>query len=482
MSFITENTIKKVGLQFMKTYYKYRPRKEGEAAILSYDMRTSGGIIADGFYSFTKPDGSRFLSTFEATSYYTKDEILFKRQSRILFWDGLATASFAASIAYSYGFMYNHFTIDQTGIAINFAYLGLVFLSAFFLFLLGARRNHRYRYIYGIEQFKKYHADEQWVALGADVFENPNDKFFRELKNQCVLNGFGLFKVDENGKAQILMTPSLQEIFSGSRKIMDFFNQSMIGEAWQSNRYSKWRGRIVSKFLGWSEHSASVLRYRKTFFPQIVLTSIAWALIAGIFFKELSQKVVLYVDKGDYEKEMAILRQKTEREQPEFLVDTLPFKRSFSGKKELKFREEKEGVSPPEESPLPKPSDSSQPESKKKAADILVGLQSDDAVAYDCTRFFNFSGTKFLVQEGLYEKLEIASHRMEWLRENAFQSGVLWTGCFAGKEEGYVVYFDLIYNSEEEALEKLGQILKLADSKKWSFPDLKIRTLRLKSK
>ena len=53
----------------------------------------------------------------------------------------------------------------------------------------------RYRYIYAVEQFKKYHADEQWVAIGEDVFENPNDKYLKELKKQCVYNGFGLISM-----------------------------------------------------------------------------------------------------------------------------------------------------------------------------------------------------------------------------------------------------------------------------------------------
>jgi len=480
LDFITENSIKKVGLQFLKTYYKYRPRKGGEPAVLSYDMRTSGGIIADGFYSFTKPDGSRFLATFEATSYYTKDEILFKRQSRILFWDGLAMASVVAAFAYSYGFMYQHFTINQTGIAANLAFLVLVFVFSFFLFHFIARRHHRYRYIYAVEQFKKYHADEQWVAIGKDVFEDPNDKYFRELKNQCVFNGFGLLRVDESGKPQVLITPSRQELFSGSRKIMDFFSQNRMQGSGKKSRYSGWWARIAAKFPGLSSRSGSLLRYRKSFFHQIVLTCISWALIGGVFFKQLSQKDILYVEKQDYEEQMAVLRQKSKQEQVEFLVDTAAFKPSFSKKKEPKWWDEKAGIPSPEKSPLPKPSDRSQAKGTKNTVGMLTGSQKETAFTYDCARFYNFSGTKFVVQDGLYENYGQASRRIDRLGENGFQASALWTGCFAGKEEGYVVYLNLIYNSEEEALENLSQNLKLADSKNLAFENLKIRTIRLK--
>ena len=226
LDFLTEKIIQKVALGFLKNYYKYRPRMLKAPTVTSLDMHTEDGIIADGFYQFKTPDGKDFLATFEATCYHTKKEVTYKKQRNILTWDGLAIASILTTFLFSYGFVYNYFTIKELGAWLTLAAIGLcIFFFTMMYRLIGASFS-RYRYIYAVEQFKRYHADEQWVAIGYDVFESSLDNYLKELKRQCVYNGFGLLAVDKKFEPQVLITPARQELFNGKRKKRQFAKKS----------------------------------------------------------------------------------------------------------------------------------------------------------------------------------------------------------------------------------------------------------------
>ena len=91
---------------------------------------------------------------------------------------------------------------------------GVTFLAYQYLF----QWIKRYRYIYAVEQFKRYHADEQWIAIGEDVFDEPTDPYLKELKDQCVINGFGLMMIDDNLDTHLLITPSRIEVFGEKKR------------------------------------------------------------------------------------------------------------------------------------------------------------------------------------------------------------------------------------------------------------------------
>mgnify|MGYP007059414263 FL=1 len=188
MENLTENNIKRAALSFLKSYYRYRPRAGDTQS--SIDMRGEGGIIADGFLSFQKEDGQNFLATFEATSYNTKNEVIYKVERDLLFLDSFTFALLGTAAFFTYAYIKDILTVKEIGlwatVGIN---LGLAVALFLFYRIIFSPWN-RYRYIYAVEQFKKYHADEQWIALGEDVFANPEDPFLEELRKQCIQNGF----------------------------------------------------------------------------------------------------------------------------------------------------------------------------------------------------------------------------------------------------------------------------------------------------
>ena len=58
---LTEDPIRHVALRFLKTYYRYRPRK-GETTA-GKNLTTKSGLIVDGYLSFQTDEDIPFLAT-----------------------------------------------------------------------------------------------------------------------------------------------------------------------------------------------------------------------------------------------------------------------------------------------------------------------------------------------------------------------------------------------------------------------------------
>lgn len=486
LSFLTENTIKKAAMQFIKAYYKYRPRKEEEPTLTSLDNRTASGIIADGYYSFKNPDGSKFTSTFEATSYHTKGEVQYRVQKLILFWDSLAISSLFTAFLFSYGHVYNHFTIKQIGVN-STALLFIISLVAInLLYRLLAKGFPRYRYIYAVEQFKRYHANEQWVAIGEDVFENVNDKYFKELKKQCVYNGFGLITVNQKLRPQVLITPSRQEVFKGRRKAKEFVEQkNWMGKVKQVN--STGFSKIKESLPTFTRMSSSLIRYQKSFYQQLFLSLVSFALVGTILYRELLDADIIYVDKTVYNDE-------------EVQIDNIPETRSYivdsttqaplkvpnknetwwdnNNSTSVAESSKKQEVKTPKPTTEPEPEPEPEFESEVLKTELLAekgAVEVSNEIPDECFRFFTFQGKKYIVEEGAYSKIEFANQKIELLEEFDLEGGVLPLTCFSKNETGYSVYFNFIYNTEEEANEFFSEIIgKDLDIK---FKDLRIRMI-----
>ncbi|MEO1628740.1 MAG: hypothetical protein AAFV25_26565, partial [Bacteroidota bacterium] len=331
------------------------------------------------------------------------------------------------------------------------------FALSFVLYFFLSRSLRRYRYIYAIEQFKKYHADEQWVAIGEDVFANENDFFYRELKDQCVYNGFGLITVSQDENPQMLITPSRQELFKRKRQLHDFLSQSSGSRAVQiasgiKKRYDNWMTRL---FVKQNDNRKNLLRYQKTYHNQIILSAIALGLISAIYFEELKDTAVEYVDEEGYVEQMETLKKTAKGEAsvkpPDRLISELDEEYdSLKGAYDL--QEDADLLSPTDGPPGAVDQEDlyaapEEPSTSQQLAAILDG----EYVVYDCERFFNFDQNIFIVQEGLYNDLSLAKRRMGTYARRGFQANLIWLGCFSKAESGYAVFFDLMYEQKAEA-------------------------------
>ncbi|NJN35242.1 MAG: hypothetical protein HC817_14330 [Saprospiraceae bacterium] len=168
MEFLSEDSIKRATLAFLKTYYKFRPRN-GET-VVSEDRMHSSGIIVDGYLEFPNENGSPFVATFESTSSFSSSEVRFSLQRQQLLWDSLAVSSILTLTVMLTLWFEELWSVTQMGWVFTFMAITTLMTIFVIIFHFLCRKAGRYRYIYAIEQFKQYHADEQWIAVGYDVF------------------------------------------------------------------------------------------------------------------------------------------------------------------------------------------------------------------------------------------------------------------------------------------------------------------------
>ena len=126
----SENNIKRSALQFLKMYYRNRPRS-GETSI-DLNQKTESGIIADGILFFPKENGDKFLAAVEATSFDTRDEVKYQLQRSLLLWDCIMVASAATALMALFGHFYHIFSF-QTNHWMLAIFLGSVFLSGYLI-------------------------------------------------------------------------------------------------------------------------------------------------------------------------------------------------------------------------------------------------------------------------------------------------------------------------------------------------------------
>ena len=447
--------VKKVGLGYIKRHYRYHPR-EGETTS-SIDMRGEGGIIVDAYLKLHQEDGSDFVVTLEATALDTKDEVCYNIQEKLLAWDGAAFALMGTAILFLMTLVREMSLIKMYGVNMVIAMLCGSFIVLFALYRLFFSRLRRYRYIYAVEQFKKYHANEQWIALADDVFEDKSDKYFVELKKQSVLNGIGLLTIDENNKPTIYITPAREDLFDNKRKSVELISLDDFTTGLTQSKYTKWLGSLsidLSKFLPRSRN-AGLFRFQKSYISQIVISLVSILAICGVFYRKYQEKPIDYVDEEEYKLEHQVTQTSTSREPLSYLVDSqfvVPYLEKVPRYTEL----EKDTIDWLEVSVVRKKSSKKNKKSSKGNPDILISIgKEEEWVEYSCERFYTFTDTKYIIEESRHVNLDMAAQRMEELERINYEASAMWMGCFFESQGYYAVFLGPILSSRNDAEREL---------------------------
>jgi cell division septation protein DedD len=226
MTTLSEQDIQRIFLPFLRQFYRYRYEYQPDTEQSSMDNRSADGLVADGLLSFRRPDGSTFLSTFEATSRDKIEEVKYSINHTYFLWDCAAFGAAMAAVAYAWMYAFRLSSLHALSLP---GKLGLpigVALIGFFGWYFIMRNWSKYRYVYAVEQFKRYSADEQWVAIGEDVFPAPTDPYFLELKDQCIYHGFGLAIVHMDQQVRVVAAPSRLGVFGEERRIRHWITQN----------------------------------------------------------------------------------------------------------------------------------------------------------------------------------------------------------------------------------------------------------------
>ena len=451
MEYLSEDTIKRATLAFMKTYYKFRPRN-GET-VIHYDLTHSSGVIVDGHLTFPKEDGTPFVATFEATSVSSSAEVLYRLQRQRLQWDAIA-----AGAAVAFLLMFGLWTTDTWilskagwtySIILSLCTFGLAFLA----YQMFYRSAVRYRYIYAIEQFKQYHVDEQWIALGNDVFSDPLDPFFTELKQQCVKNGFGLLTVDKDEHVNLLITPAREEVFGQKRSALTF--QGMPNLSTNLQRLS----------------TPSIERYARSFWTQITITSIAFFALSGVFFRSWQARPIEKINETAYQDSM---KREAARLDPNRETAS-----QFVYKAEDVVKAESLQTYDPTTVDATKVSN---PASPNNNVGLYVFSVQDGYISYECERI-DMHGTRYVVQDLTFNNFNDAKRRIEHLKTFGLIANAISLDCTtsATSKHDYCVYYEVIFNDEKSANSKAVEIKGEFERLQLKHNFIKIRVLNFQN-
>lgn len=444
MATLTEDTIKKIALSYLKLYYRFRPRT-GHTE-LEFNMRAEGGIIVDGFLSFPKEDDKVFVATVEATSRNTKNEVRYRVQRWLLHWDALVAAMVLVTIGLGYLHIRDIISIPTMGGWATWAIY--VLLAVIFLYLLYHfffSRLRRYRYIYAIEQFKRYYADEQWVALGGDVFPSQNDRYFRELREQCIYNGFGLIIIDTDMRPHVHITPSRTDLFNRQRKKVEFFSlNEMTRRLQKSMKKGRWRQWFSWLPGQWSLGDAErLVRFRRSYFHQITICIFCVLLLGTVFYLEMQEKPVEYVDEETLEKR---LQQQKRSAAPldtaAYLVDSAavrPFQKDV-----VPYLKTDGSAPPPGIGPV------------IRRPGLIIYQTGEGFFEYDCERLYDGAPPRYVIAVEIFDNEESLRLLIERFNQKGLEAMGLWLGCFSSEEDDFILFLQQLYATRSEAQRDLS--------------------------
>lgn len=438
MNALSENNIKRVALSFLKSYYRYRPRA-GQSNV-QLNMRAAGGVIVDGYLSFPQQEDRDFVATVEATSYMTRDEVRYKLHRERILWDGLVVGLGLTSLVFTIAHVAGDISIPNMGGWLPWL-LGLIatvlLIQQLYRLLFGRLR--RYRYIYAVEQFKRYYADEQWIAVGEDVFSSSEDPYFQELREQCIYNGFGLIIVDQELRCKAHITPSRQDLFRSKREILEFFSLDELTRRLESTmqqaREKSRLGRLLPVRVSGSEES-KLLRYRPSYVHQMVSCLIAGLLIATIFFREMQEGAVAVVDADDYRRAMS--REQAEEEPMGYLIDSAAV-RPFEERTTPYLATEE--TTPASAAPAPAP----------ERPGLIVYQRRNSFFEYDCERLYDGALPRYVIAVEVFDGAEPLKLVIDRFNQKGLEAMGLWMGCFSAGEDDYVLFLSQLYATREEA-------------------------------
>ncbi len=431
LKFLSEEDIKHVAVGFLKTHYKYRPRS-GETKV-QLDMRGEGGIVADGVLRFPKEEDGFFTATVEATARETKDEVFYRIQRTLLVWDAVTFSIICTTIMVVWTHFDGTYALHTDGVYWRVFSMLACLIGSFLFYQLFFRRQFRYHYIYAIEQFKRYHADEQWIAIGQDVFGPDEGKYKDELRAQCVNNGFGLMIIHPDRSARLLASPARQKVIKKDRKVVNFVGLDDLRTTFRNSGYTKWLSAFNGNLKNWIQpRLGETQRFKRHYYHQQTLAAISICVIAGMLYLEWTKRPVIYVDEWLHQEELKEKQKNLIKESEVVIIDApiVPFNEDFELADLLEQNTTVADL-----------------ETKKEGEIILSVNNGKDLIYYDCERFYQSDAEQFLLVYRLSGDLTTAIRDIKALGERQIDAGAIWEGCFSSLQNYYIFVDQMMSDS-----------------------------------
>ncbi|MCB0611027.1 MAG: hypothetical protein H6562_24720 [Lewinellaceae bacterium] len=439
---LSEDDIKSITLRFLKDYYKFFHRKRDLREALN--LRGSDGVVADGLLSFEKNDDRIYTITFEATSADVKEEVQFRINDQLLGWDAIATTSLVVTAVYTLSFLTRIFAVPEISLFTRIVSIMLFGFLVFRLYRYLGRKFPRYRYIYAVEQFKQYYADEQWISVGWDVFDDPvTDPGYRELRRQCILHGFGLIVVNKDRRAKAVIAPSLEDQFSSKRKTIRFRTLGELRNPFRRRKEDKDRPARPAfslpreyKLLKWIKpyFQDSYFRFNRTYYHQWGLAVTGAVAFSILLAQEWNRLPMRYVDENIYERRMERMKDTLKPESRIVYYDApiIPFGQVDSV-------------------PLFRIGDSLYGGFAGSGEMFSYDPLRDSVVAFDCKFLDRLDTVNYMIQALSLPDWPKTLGLIRYLTDKGFRVSAMSKDCFKGAEKGYLIYFEPLVTDSLEA-------------------------------
>lgn len=457
---LTENEVKRVALGYLRFYYGRRPREETYPSISKTDLRAENGIVVDGFFSYKQLDGEIFTATLEATSADKKQELYYEPRRELLNWDALTASlgliTFGSAILHSYRI----YPLVEFGywyllmLAISITVLALVIRVVIQVF-------PRYRYIYAIDQFRAYAANEQWVAYAQDVFPPEQHSLLKELRRQCVRYGFGLIEVNSQFQAKLLVSPARGDnVFVGRRDTVSLLPVEQISKSFDRLRQQRFFREAEQTFSS----RLRLLRIRRPrrlapFYNQYLIMGLSSFLLLFLVYQQYGHLPIRYETGWYYDRarlDMAdSLLPETRQVDPEpvllSVADTV-----FKAYTPVPDREFFGNLLEPTLVDIPR----TLPTTEQVDVRIVIKEPSAQPIYYyDCSRLELYDTTLFFLQDTFMTTLDAARRRIDDFNRFGLSGSVIWGPCLGQPATGYAVCAEYLFVDSLQA-EARAEVLR----------------------
>ncbi len=519
---LPESVIARAAIPFLKNYYKYREHlmetdlEAGVSFNIEYGKKV-GNITIDGLLSYKQKNGGLFSVAVEATSKDKREEeVFFKVQQTLLNLDATAVSIILVTMLFSIFYIGKLIDLKLLGwfipVVFIIFFISVLILIYRWLFTYVFPFVDRYHYIQAVEQFKQYEANEQWIAVGADVFENKNAPELLELKDQCIKSGFGLMEVAEDLAISIIIAPARSTLFKKRQELDIVLTTEMaqrlgknnflalaniilqsktinnrrfsLKKVWTNNKYFRKVRRLWNR-----GNSVEVANFRKNYYRQIIVSFFGVSIIGAILWKELSEPTILQMSMQEYLTALDEIKYdlwKAPELKPEDTIDQL-YIQPFTAV-------ENDYINSPEDQPLfflkkkeknsffifqsPEPIVEKYPLAEENQADGFFILSEGAIQAkYPCERIIEANKVFYAIQQSAHETMVEAMAQIDSVSNLNLNTNIFWLGCLNIKNDSFIVILDQIYDNQELAASNLDIIQDIFKKQKKNTKGLKIRIL-----
>jgi hypothetical protein len=204
---LNEKHIQQVALKQLAL--RYESRAGVQAVVAQPEVRVSkharlGFGRADGLVASLMPDGTAYTATLEAKSARTLPNIMLRYGDKRWLLHACIAGLVGMLVVGSIGWLVSD------GWLLRWVLPIVAFFVVGFAYLYLTREHARYRLIDVVRQVKRYPANEQWIAVSADAYNEIAGDLQDALRTDCRREGIGLLRVRSATQITFLEEPRPQ--------------------------------------------------------------------------------------------------------------------------------------------------------------------------------------------------------------------------------------------------------------------------------